>query len=253
MIIQGDCLDVMGHISDGWVDLIYADPPYNTGRDFGKFDDRWSSDEEYLGFIVARLREMHRILKPTGSLYLHCDPTMSHYLKVELDAVFGRANFRNEIIWCYTGPGRVTRWFQRKHDVVLFYARTDDATFNADSVRIPYVADYTAARGVHGAHKGQGSKKRHLQGRIPTDWWADPHLTNVSAWMKERTGYPTQKPLRLLDRIIKASSNKGDLVFDPFCGSGTTLVSAHRLGRWYIGCDIWDVAIRVAKERLAGV
>lgn len=258
MIVQGDCLDVMGHIPDGKIDLIYADPPYNTGRDFGEFDDRWDSDKAYLSYMAARFREMHRVLASTGSLYLHCDPTMSHYLKVELDKVFGRANFRNEIIWSYRRWASVRSNFQKMHDVVFRYSMSrDDWVWNQlyeplapstvkqwGTTRQKSVFDESGKR-VRSSRSSEESK-----GVAMRDVW---DISVIAPRARERTGYPTQKPLRLLDRIIKASSNEGDVVFDPFCGSGTTLVSAHKLGRRYIGCDISDEAIRVAKKRLAGV
>ena len=303
MIVQGDCLDVMGHIPDGKIDLIYADPPFNVGKSFGEFDDRWDSDKAYLTYMAARFREMHRILASTGSLYLHCDPTMSHYLKVELDRVFGRANFRNEIIWkrsTVKGTRGERKTFGVVNDNILVYSKT-----SKHKIKIPMALPdvlpkfkfsdergrYRAVtqlmgdgalhanpkyewRGINPEHGWRVSKvnleKLALEDRIHFNSTGRPYRKQYedeyegvavgSIWVdipienkKERTGYPTQKPLKLLERIIKASSNKGDLVFDPFCGSGTTLVSAHNLGRRYIGCDISDEAIRITKKRLAGV
>ena len=182
----------------------------------------------YLAFMGVRLLELHRALKPTGSIYLHCDPTANSYLRAALDAVFGAGNMRNEIVWCYTGPANVKKHFQRKHDTILFYAKSVDSHFDRDAVRVPY-------KGI-GAGKGddifkQGDDKQRIKellriGKVPTDWWADPFLTNISAWKRERTGWATQKPLALLQRIIKASSNPGDLVLDPFAGCATCLVAA---------------------------
>ncbi len=216
----------------------------------------------YLAYMSLRLLDFHRVLKPTGSLYLHCDPTASHYIKVLLDAIFGHASFRNEIVWCYTGPSNTRRWFPRKHDVVLFYARTQQAYFNRDAVRIPY-SDETLAR--RGRIEGKRSyiapsvetqerrtdvqvDKRFGQGKVPEDWWSDiPILTN----QRERLGYATQKPLALLDRIIEASCPPDGVVLDPFCGCATTLEAAHNLGRRWIGIDIAIHAIRrVASVRL---
>ena len=195
------------------------------------------SMQSYLIFMAVRLLEMYRVLKPTGSLYLHCDPTASHYLKLLMDSVFGRKNFRNEIVWCYTGPSGAKAHFPRKHDIILFYALPAHR-FRHEQIRLPYKARFTPARGVHGTGRGQGSLDRHTQGRIPTDWWADGRMSNVSGWREERTGYPTQKPLALLERIIKASSAPGEFVLDPFCGCATTLVAANRLQRLWAGIDL---------------
>ena len=217
----------------------------------------------YLAYMSLRLLDFHRILKPTGSLYLHCDPTASHYIKALLDAIFGHANFRNEIVWCYTGPSNTRRWFPRKHDTVFFYAKSADATFNRDAVRIPYSAETLARRGrIEGEQSiispsaetqdrrgADAVEQRFGQGKVPEDWWNDiPVLTN----QRERMGYATQKPLALLERIIKASSNEGDVVLDPFCGCATTLEAAERLGRRWVGIDIAIHAIRrVASVRLS--
>ena len=207
----------------------------------------------YAVFMGTRLQQMRRALKPTGSIYLHCDPHANAYLRVLMDAVFGPKQFRNEIVWCYTGPSAAKRYFPRKHDTILFYGRSANVTFNGDAVRRPYVAEYTPARGVHGANRGTDtSTKRaiHERGAIPTDWWADGYLSNVSAFRSELTGYPTQKPRGLLERIVKASSNPGDLVLDPFCGCGTAADAAASLGRKYLGIDISGIAVRVMQQRL---
>ena len=154
------------------------------------------SDKSYLIYMAIRLLEMSRLIKSTGSIYLHCDPTMSHYLKLLMDAIFGRGNFRNEIIWCYTGPNNSRRQFQRKHDVILFYGM-DEYVFYADSVRVPY----KTAEPLH-LSRGFGDrseediailKKQLGKGKVPTDWWADGFLTNISAWKKEHTGAPLSK------------------------------------------------------------
>ena len=137
-IIHGDCLDVMRGMDAASVDLVYADPPYCTGRDFGAFDDRWPSREAYLAFMRERLAEIHRLLRPHGSVYLHCDPSISHHLRFLLDDVFGERNFRNEIAWCYGNPGNTRLWFPRKHDSILFYAVGGEQRFNRDAVRVPY-------------------------------------------------------------------------------------------------------------------
>ena len=214
-----------------------------AGEDMGAF----------LCYLGVRVLEMHRILKPTGSLYLHIDHTAHAYAKAMLDAIFGRDNFRNEIVWCYTGPNAAKKWFPRKHDTILFYAKSPSAQFNGDAVRRPYRAEYTPARGVHGARRGEDSIEKqaiHDRGAIPTDWWADGFLSNISAYRKELTGYPTQKPLALYERIIAASSSEGDLVLDPFAGCATTCVAAEKLGREWIAIDINTEAEVVVRQRL---
>ena len=205
----------------------------------------------YLTYMAQRIIEMHRVLKDTGSLYLHCDPTASHYLKVVLDEIFGKSNFRNEIIWCYRGGGSPKKDFGKRHDVIFRYSKSSDYTFIADRIRIPYQAEGLERTddAMWGKHKGTDKVyKPNPFGKIPEDWW----LMNIlNANDPERTGYPTQKPLALLHRIIKASSNEGDIVFDPFCGCATTCVAAQQLGRKWIGIDIEKQAANILIERLS--
>jgi site-specific DNA-methyltransferase (adenine-specific) len=176
----------------------------------------------YLTYMAQRIIEMYRVLKSTGSIYLHCDPTASHYLKILLDFIFGKNNFRNEIVWCYRGGGSPKNDFGRRHDIVYRYAKSKNLTFNADAIRIPYQAEGIGRKddSMWGRHKGtEKIYKPHPLGKIPEDWW---QIDILNANDPERTGYPTQKPLALLHRIIKASSNEGDMVLDPFCGCATT-------------------------------
>ena len=209
----------------------------------------------YLSYMAERLAVMRILLKDTGSIYLHCDPTASHYLKTIMDCVFGVKNFRNEIIWCYTGPNNSKKHFQRKHDTILFYSKTQDSLFYADAVRVKYKTEnplhLSRGFGNPSPDDVKKLKKQLSKSKVPTSWWADGFLTNISAWRKERLGYPTQKPLALLDRIIKASSNEGDVVLDPFCGCGTTMEAAWKLKRKFLGIDISPYAItRVCRDRL---
>ena len=199
----------------------------------------------YLSYMAERLLRMKPILKPTGTIYLHCDPTASHYIKILMDAIFGHKNFRNEIVWCYRGGGVPRRDFARKHDILLRYSNGKKRTFNVDAVRIPYSQD-SAERLRYKAQSFRPGKtydnyEQHPDGKHPEDWW---EIQPVMPSSKERLGYPTQKPLALLDRIIQASSNEGDVVFDPFCGCATTLEAAHNLNRRWIGVDIAYHAIR---------
>jgi len=211
----------------------------------------------YLVYMTERLLPMKRLLKPTGSIYLHCDPTASHYIKVMMDAIFGHKHFQNEIIWGYETGGRSKKRFSRKHDTILFYSKTKKIRFNSEAI------------GIVRGHKKRNNMKRNIDkdGRVfysiksndkiykyyedekmtPSDVWYD--ISHLNQRDPERLGYSTQKPLKLLERIIKASSNEGDVVFDPFCGCATTIETAHKLNRKWIGVDI---AIHAVK-RVAGV
>ena len=212
----------------------------------------------YLSYMVERLVWMKDILKPTGSIYLHCDPTASHYIKVMMDGVFGHENFRNEIIWCYERGGRSKSQFGRKHDTLLFYSKTQKYVFYADAVRInrrkTHMKIETDSEGREwqvkkDAKSGKIYRYPADMGVLCPDWWTGIQQLNRSE--KERLGYPTQKPLALLERIIRASSNEGDVVLDPFCGCATTLEAAEKLNRKWIGIDIAIHAIkRVAAVRL---
>jgi len=202
----------------------------------------------YLSMMAVRLVELHRVLKPTGSIYLHCDPTASHYLKLLLDAIFDVRNFRNEIVWCYKLGGRPRKGWPKKHDIIFFYSKgkEDNFVFNSDAVRVPY--ESTGGYISSGRKLVKGKEyKVHPLGKVPEDWWFISALNRES---KERLGYPTQKPEALLERIIKASSNEGDVVLDPFCGCGTTVTVAERLKRRWMGIDITHLAITLIKERL---
>ena len=211
----------------------------------------------YLCWLGVRLMEMWRVLRDDGSIYLHIDHTAHAYVKCLMDSIFGDKNFRNEIVWCYFGPANTPRWFPRKHDTILFYVKNDsaDATFNRDAVRI----EYTRITGIGESSLASGSRtKEELQeieeeyakrGKVPEDHWHGiPSGSHISP--QERTGYPTQKPLALYSRIIKASSNPNDIVLDPFCGCATTPVAAEKLGRQWVGIDIWDKAHETVLERL---
>ncbi|MCS1409492.1 MAG: DNA adenine methyltransferase YhdJ [Verrucomicrobia subdivision 3 bacterium] len=287
-LYYGDCLEVINggaDSADRWpdacVDLIYLDPPFNSKRNYNvffdkqsdllrssraqarAFEDTWYWDEEakarverlrraahmpketieglylihgntdamsYLSYMAERLAALRRILKPTGSLYLHCDPTMSHSLKLLLDGVFGKDNFRNEIVWSYGLGGSSKRMFSKKHDILLFYSKGSRWTFNKPLV--PATSNM-----LKGQMKGAASV------------WDIPTINNMA---KERVGYPTQKPLALLERIIKASSNAGDIVLDPFCGCGTAVAAAQKLGRKWIGIDISSFAVEQVMARRLG-
>jgi site-specific DNA-methyltransferase (adenine-specific) len=206
-------------------------------------------DKSYLAYMAARILEMRRVLKPTGSIYLHCDPTMSHYLKLVMDAVFGRDNFRNEIIWrigWVSGFKTQKRGWIRNHDTLLYYVGGPDATKGFNKEYIPYPPDYRRRDGKKPTGKG-----------IPIEDTWNSHSGDVlnsimiMSFSTEKMGYPTQKPLALLERIIKASSNEGDVVLDPFCGCATTCVAAESLGREWAGIDLSPKAVELVKHRLA--
>ncbi|MXX59524.1 MAG: hypothetical protein F4Z37_11070 [Rhodothermaceae bacterium] len=329
-IWTGDNLHIMRGIDSETIDLIYLDPPFNSKANYAApigstaagaaFKDTWSlddldlewirkiqfrepalhrvinaamtdSDKSYLVYMAIRLLEMKRILRSTGSIYLHCDPTMSHYLKLVMDAIFGRKNFRNEIAWHYGGRGAkaISKQFARNKDVILYYSVNDsNQTFNKQRIPYRYSVEEARKRGFRKDENGKWFKtsprgdytdksieRLRKEGRIyetrtgnirikyfldqddhgiieyklAGDTWFDiPDAMHMSK--KERTGYPTQKPLALLNRIIEASTNRGDVVFDPFCGCATTCVAADALGREWIGIDISEKAYELVNVRL---
>ena len=205
----------------------------------------------YLTYMAQRIIEVHRVLKDTGSLYLHCDSTASHYLKILLDEIFGKNSFVSEIIWSYAWGVRTTKRWNRKHDVILMYSKSRNFKFNYRDVlekrkdEVLRRLETGVASATMAADKGKSDDKTMA---LPTDVW---YIPTINAMSKERTGYPTQKPLALLHRIIKASSNEGDIVFDPFCGCATTCVAAQQLGRKWIGIDIEKQAVSILIERLS--
>ena len=206
----------------------------------------------YLCYMAIRLIELHRILKETGSIYLHCDPTMSHYLKILMDLVFGENNFRNEIIWAYHGPGSPKmRQFNRKTDTIFWYSKGKTWAFNFDEVRIPFKDPNQSLRramSTTNEFTKEEVEQYREKGKIPENWWV---IRIAARSKKEYIGYPTQKPLALLERIIKASSNEGDIVLDPFCGCATTCVASEKLGRKWIGIDVSVLAFELVKKRLS--
>ena len=332
----GDNLPIMRGMNSKSVDLIYLDPPFNSKHDYAApigskaagaaFKDTWAlsdidlawlldfeknhpvitkiinatltdSDKAYLIYMAPRLIEMHRILKDTGSIYLHCDPTMSHYLKLLMDAIFGRKNFRNEIVWKRFNFHADAKRFGIIGDRILFYSKGDGFVFN--KIRTSYSDEYIRSKFTHKENDGrryrlsdlnppggrgpvyefkgitkpwrvvkEKMEKLDLEGRIYSvskvpqlkryldempgqavaDLWMD--VSPINSRAKERVGYPTQKPLALLNRIIKASSNEGDMVLDPFCGCATACVAAHNLNRQWVGIDISEKAYHLVRDRI---
>ncbi|MYJ45188.1 MAG: hypothetical protein F4069_07675, partial [Rhodothermaceae bacterium] len=320
----GDNLYIMRGMNSDTIDLIYLDPPFNSKANYAApigseaagaaFKDTWTlsdidiewldliekpqpnlwrvlmaamtdNDKSYLIYMAIRLLEMKRLLKPTGSIYLHCDPTMSHYLKLVMDAIFGRNNFRNEIVWQRDAAGKGAKkksgQWPRLHDVLLLYSKSDSWIFRqafkelSDKQKKPYryteegtgrlykavqLGDYTKAsisrmmeEGlIHTSSSGKQYKKYYLDEAKATigSMWTDILGFGTRTSAKERTKYPTQKPIALLRRIIGASTNKGDMILDPFCGCATTCVAADALDREWVGIDISKKAYELVNIRL---
>lgn len=307
----GDNLDILREkfpdkpSGDGYFDLVYLDPPFNSNRDYNvlfkeglvdsvaqvqAFEDswHWTADAQktfnylvtktnenisnlmlaleklvghndvlaYLTMMTIRLIELRRVLKNTGSIYLHCDPTASHYLKIVMDAIFGKQNFRNEIIWSYQGTGEPKKFFKRKHDIIFFYSKAPDYFFNSNEA-VEKISDFSKSKYTKQDEGGLYKEIRHKDGKIYKQYQKEEmrlrdvwDIPIINAMASERLGYPTQKPEALLERIIKASSKEGDWVLDPFCGCGTTVSVAERLNRNWIGIDITTLAINLIKYRL---
>lgn len=267
-LIHGENLAVMAALFkefEGQIDLIYADPPFLSGNAYSArvgrgedsrrpdewtvtpgYSDTWDNSADYLNMLFPRLQAMHRLLSPTGALYLHLDWHASAYARLLLDEIFGPERLLNEIVWVYHGPSPIRSAFNRKHDTILVYTKTKSHPFNADKVRVPY-AESTLETFKASPRAGFGKKPDLERGKVPEDWWYFPVVARLH---RERTGYPTQKPEALLERIILASCPQDGLVADFFCGSGTALAVASRLNRRWIGVDQADLATLVAYRRL---
>ncbi len=267
-LILGDNLGIMAALLpayEGRINLIYADPPFFTNRKFSArigrgedsrkpdewqmaqgYHDDWNDLDSYLDFLYQRLALMYRLLAPNGTLYLHLDWHADAYARLLLDELFGADHVLNEIIWTYHGPSPIRRAFNRKHDTILAYVKNSDYTFNVDAVREPYhpntVKTFNAS-----PKAGFGKVPDLARGKVPEDWWYFPVVARLH---NERTGYPTQKPVALLERIVLASSNPGDIVADFFCGSGTTPFVAAKHGRRFISTDETFRALHTARMRL---
>jgi len=270
-LIWGDNLSVMAALLskyEGKIDLIYTDPPFFTNRKFkariGRgedsrkpekwkladgYHDNWADLDAYLDFLYQRLALMVRLLSPKGSIYLHLDWHADAYARLILDELLGAEKFLNEIIWTYHGPSPIRSAFNRKHDTILSYAKSNDYTFNADAVREPY-NENTVNTFKSSPKAGFGKIPDLERGKVPEDWWYFPVVARLH---NERTGYPTQKPLALLERIILASSNPDDLVADFFSGSGTTAYVAARHDRTFIAVDESFRAVHTTRNRLLEV
>ena len=256
------------------VDLIYLDPPFFSNRHYEviwgdeaevrSFKDRWEGGiQVYIEWMKERVLKMYDVLKDTGSFYLHCDWHASHHLRIMLDEIFVAKNFRNEIIWAYNVGGRSKNYFGRKHDNIYFYTKSDEWFFYPDAIKVKRETGSGSFGGKIGRDeegklyqdkiaKGGKVYRYYLEaGKTPEDVWMD--INTIQSQDKERRGYPTQKPEALLERIIKASSNEGNLILDPFCGCGTAMAVAHNLKRKWIGIDISPTAIKLIEKRLKGL
>jgi DNA modification methylase len=274
----GDNLHVMRQLPSSSIDLIYIDPPFFSGRNYNvifgdknevrSFSDIWEGGMPgYLVWLNARLYEMKRLLKSAGSVFVHCDWHASHYIKVEMDKIFGYGQFQNEIVWCYSQGGRSLSHFPRKHDVILWYSKSAEAAFNLDAIKIPYEllseksqTSFTKTDENGRKYKevfGTDRKKKYRyyldEGKCPYDWWTDIHQMTgrTAASGNEYIGYPTQKPEALIERLIKTSSGEGGVIADFFCGGGTTPTVAQRLNRRWVACDQSRIAVAVAADRIA--
>lgn len=260
-IYCGDCKDILTlEINPESIDLIYLDPPFfsnkkyeiiwGNGAEIRAFEDRWKGGiNHYIGWMEERLDACKAALKDTGSIYTHCDWRATHYLRMAMDRIFGYDNFKNTIVWHFgLGGGPRDHW-NRKHNNIHFYTKSDKFTFNKQRGE---VTRQMKAKYCHTDNKGKYmlsyGKKYYLKGGKPLDDVWD--IASLSATDKERLGYPTQKPEALLERIILASSNLNDVVLDPFCGCGTTLAVAHKNKRKWIGIDVSHVACKVIKKRM---
>lgn len=270
-VFSVDNINILKVIKSEYIDLVYLDPPFNKDKTFHAkkgsiseglfFEDSWNCDVQlsslenikvlypslynfllfvkssynskafsYLSFISERLIEIYRILKNTGSIYFHCDNSMSHLLKIAMDIIFGCDNFRNEIVWSYKHGGRGKRNFAKKHDIIFWYSKNkNNYVFNYDDILVPFESKMTEWSYTKGRYVG----KTMPNGKVPEDVW----YINLNSMSKEHIGYPTQKPIELLMRIIKSCSKEGDIILDPFCGSGVSVVACEKLNRKWIAID----------------
>jgi site-specific DNA-methyltransferase (adenine-specific)/adenine-specific DNA-methyltransferase len=259
-LIFGDNLMVLKNLYEdpnikGKVKLIYIDPPFATKQDFMKDEEKAYKDKiagsKFLEFLRKRLILLREILAENGTIYIHLDWRKAHYVKILSDEIFGEQNFRNEIIWTYFGPSNIKQDFPKKHDTILRYCKTKDVVFNFDAIRIPY-SEGSIDRSNRNVIASGGMDFDKIQlnekGKVPEDWWVG--INQASKYPGEVTGYPTQKPFKLLERIITASSVEGDIVLDAFAGSGTALVVAEKLNRRWVGIDCGKLSIYTIQKRL---
>ncbi len=284
MVIRGECVSACAYLKDKGieVDLVYIDPPFASGADYAKkiyirrnpkvaetikkakeelkdddfmtFEEKMYGDvwdkEKYLNWMYENLMAIKSVMSDTASIYVHLDWHIGHYVKILMDEVFGEGNFRNEIIWCYTGPTNQKNNFPRKHDSIYYYNKSNDYIFNADNVRVEFKKSNKSGGKTSLAGKGSDETLEALdaKGKIVEDWWID--IADLGKVHSEDVGYSTQKPLKLLERIIKASSNENMVVADFFGGSGVTSAVANKLNRRFIHCDVGINSIQTTRDRL---
>lgn len=267
-LLLGDCLDVLRNIPEHSIDLIYLDPPFFTNKtqeqltkDRSKilaFKDTWKNLNEYYEFLFVRFLELYRVLKNSGSIFVHCDRNANHVIRLVLDAIFGEENFRSEIIWTYKRWSNAKRGLLNNHQNIYFYSKSKKFNFNfiyekySPTTNIDQILQMRKrdefGKSIYAKDScGQNILHANKRGVPLSDVWDIPYL-NPKA--RERVHYPTQKPIALLERIIQIASNEGECILDPFCGSGTTLVAAKMNNRNYIGIDISSEAIEISKSRL---
>lgn len=258
VVYCGDCKDIIPEeIPPESIDLIYIDPPFFSGMNYEKIWKNGAEDKAYqkywkegihgfIRFMEGRLSLCKDVLKPTGSIYLHCDWHANAHLRLLMDKIFGEKNFRNEIIWYYSGRGGGKNCFSRKHDTILFYGK-EKSIFNRENVLIPFSESTLHRHRYKYSDSRKDRDKINTEGKLMEDVWTIPFIRGNS---KEYLNYPTQKPEKLLERIVLASSNKGDIVLDPMMGGGTTLKIANDLGRKWIGMDVSPIACEKALPRL---
>ena len=263
-LIHGDNLVALKSLADESINTVYIDPPFGTGTvRSGKkglsYPDFLTCPEAFVAWLSPRLAESRRVLVQTGSLFVHLDYRTVHYVKVALDKLFGRDMFVNEIVWCYSIGGKSQRRFARKHDTILWYSKTKDYAFYSEPIRVARKGgSHMRVRTLEDGSKVQEKTDRKTgkvyqypvkSGKIPEDWWTDIETLNRSD--KERVGWPTQKPQRLLQRILMATTTKRDVVGDWFCGSGTTPKTAQMLERAFIAMDLSKEALTLTASRLS--
>lgn len=267
-VLQGDCAVILDTIEQNSIDLVYLDPPFFTNKVHSlknrarskhfSFEDLWRDYGEYAEFMLLRLEKLKLVLKPTGSIFVHCDRNANHIIRMLLDKVFGEDNFRSEIIWSYKRWSNAQKGLLPAHQTIFFYSKSEEYIFNilhtnySESTNVDQILQ-KRERDSHGKavyakdDNGEYVQSDPKRGVPLSDVWEIPFL-NPKA--RERTGYPTQKPLLLLEQIIEIASHPGAMVLDPFCGSGTTLVAAKLLGRNSVGIDVSSEAIEITKARL---
>jgi len=242
-----DNLELLLSQPDESVDLIYCDILYGTGRNFGDYQDLKPIRSEIEAHYLPRLKEMHRVLKRTGSIYLQMDTRINHWMRILMDDVFGYDNFQSEIVWAYNGGGVTKKKWNAKHDVILFYSKGKAFTFNTQWQ--PYKSN--SKNRLLNSHRNKKTLEEIKRGTPMVEWWIDIKAI-VNPDNKEYVKYKTQKPKELIKRLILASSNEGDIVADYYLGSGTTAVVCKELNRNFIGCDINQKAIELTKKRING-